>query len=115
MSLIAPQLRPDRQPVTVKLDVRLLTLLKHYAEFIASSPDYIVNQALLVAFGHDPQFVEWLADHHPEDGDRLGELAAEQPRAEPAGRLRGRPAAWTKAAASGSATGVSAVDRKDAR
>jgi len=41
MPLIAPQVRQDRQPVTHKLDIRLVTLLKHYAEFIASSPDLI--------------------------------------------------------------------------
>jgi hypothetical protein len=96
MSLIAPQVRQDRQPVTLKIDVRLLTLLKHYAEFIASSPDYILNQALLVAFSSDRDFQDWLAATHPEDRGRLPELTAEQPRAEPVGRLRGRPPAWSK-------------------
>ena len=87
MSLIAPQLRQDRQPVTYKLDVRLVTLLKHYAEFITSSPDYIVNQALLVAFGSDPEFKRWLGRTHPEDAGRIQELADEQPRAEAPARL----------------------------
>ena len=95
MSLIAPQIRQDRQPVTLKIDVRLLALLKHYAEFITSSPEYILNQALLVAFSSDRDFQQWLVGTHPEDGSRLRELAAEQPRAESVGRLRGRPPAWS--------------------
>ena len=100
MPLIAPQLRQDRQPVTLKLDVRLMTLLKHYGEFIASSPDYIVNQALLVAFGSDPEFTRWLGRTHPEDAGRIQELADEQPRAEAPARLRRRgPAAGSVSSA----------------
>ena len=86
MPLIAPQVRQDRQPVTHKLDIRLVTLLKHYAEFIASSPDYIVNQALFVAFSSDPEFKRWRRTH-PEDAGRIQELADEQPRAEAIARL----------------------------
>jgi hypothetical protein len=100
MPLIAPQVRQDRQPVTHKLDIRLVTLLKHYAEFIASSPDYIVNQALLVAFGSDPEFKRWLGRTHPEDAGRIQELADEQPRAEAIARLhRVGPAAGSGAGA----------------
>ncbi len=94
--MLAPQVRQNCQPVTLKLDTRLLTLLKHYAEFITSSPEYILNQALLVAFSADRDFQAWLADTHLEDGGRLPELAADQPRAEPVGRLCSRPAGWAK-------------------
>jgi hypothetical protein len=114
MSLIAPQLRQERQALTIKLDVRLLTLLQHYAEFITSSPEYVLSQALLVAFGHDEQFRVWLVEHHPEDANRVRELASEKPPAEPVGRLRGRPAAWSRPA-SNSRTASSDQARKDAR
>lgn len=99
MPLIAPQIRQDRQTVSLKLEVRLLTLLKLYAECISSSPDYVLNQALLVAFSSDREFQDWLLATHPEDAGHLRALVDEQPRAEPVGRLRGRPPAWSKSSA----------------
>jgi hypothetical protein len=79
MPFIAPQVRQQRGPLTVRLDVRLQTLLKHYAEFITSSPDYIIGQALLVAFAGDGEFQEWLDRMHPENAGWIRDLAAEQP------------------------------------
>ncbi len=80
MSLIAPQRRPDREPMTCRLDARLAQLLKCYAEFIRSRPDYIVNQALLVTFSRDREFQTWLGHVHPDDAMRLQDLVKEQPR-----------------------------------
>ena len=80
MSLIAPQRRPDREPLTCRLDARLAQLLKCYAEFIRSRPDYIVNQALLVTFSRDREFQTWLGHFHPDDAMRLQDLVKEQPR-----------------------------------
>ncbi len=80
MPLIAPQVRRDREPLTCRLDARLAQLLKRYAEFIQSRPDYIVNQALLVTFGRDREFQTWLVHFHPEDATRIQELVKEQPR-----------------------------------
>jgi hypothetical protein len=89
MPLIAPQVRQQRGPLTVRLDVRLQTLLKRYAEFIASSPDYIISQALLVAFDGDAEFQEWLVRTHEENAGSIRSLVAEQPGG---GRRRRRPA-----------------------
>jgi hypothetical protein len=80
MPLIAPQRRPDREPLTCRLDARLAQLLKCYAEFIRSRPDYIVNQALLVTFSRDREFHTWLGHFHPDDAMRLQDLVQEQPR-----------------------------------
>jgi hypothetical protein len=109
MPLIAPQRRQDRQPITFKADVRLATLLKHYAEFIASSPDYILNQALLVAFANDPEFHRWLGRTHPEDAGRIQELAHEQPLAASRGRLRRRGVTGGLSPSGGSGTDRAAV------
>jgi hypothetical protein len=80
MPLIAPQRRPDREPLTCRLDARLAQLLKCYAEFIRSRPDYIVNQALLVTFSRDREFQTWLGHVHPDDAMRIQDLVNEQPR-----------------------------------
>ena len=78
MPLIAPQRKPDRQPLSAKVDARLLTVLKAYASFIESGLEYVVNQALLVTFSADRDFQTWLADHHPEEWQAFRDLRDEQ-------------------------------------
>ena len=79
MPLIAPQLRADRQVLSVKVDVRVLTLLKHYTEFITSAQDYVMTQALVVTFSKDADFQAWLLETHPDDVVQLRALQAERP------------------------------------
>jgi hypothetical protein len=78
MPLIAPQLRPDRQVLSVKVDIRILTLLKHYTDFITSAQDYVTSQALLVTFSKDADFQTWLRETHPDDLAQLRVLLAER-------------------------------------
>ena len=89
MPLIAPQRKPDRQPLSAKVDARLLTVLKAYAAFIESGLEYVLNQALLVTFSADRDFQTWLADHHPEDWQAFRDLRDEQ---RTSSILRRRPA-----------------------
>jgi hypothetical protein len=79
MPLIAPQIRPDRQVLSVKVDVRVLTLLKHYTEFITSAQDYVTTQALVVTFAKDADFQAWLHEAHPDDVAQLRAILAERP------------------------------------
>ncbi len=62
MPLIAPQQKQQREPLTVRLDVRVLVVLGRYADFIASGLNYVVGQALLLTFGKDQDLRQWL--HH---------------------------------------------------
>ncbi len=91
MPMIAPQRKPDRQPLTIKLDARLLALLKAYAECIASSQEYVVNEALLAMFAVDKEFRAWLDQARRPDAQALRAVLAERPPAMVPGRgLRGR-------------------------
>jgi hypothetical protein len=80
MSLIAPQLKSDRQALSFKVDVRILGLLKQYAEFIESPQDYVAGQALLVTFAKDTHFHVWLQQKAPDDLAHLRALLAERQR-----------------------------------
>jgi hypothetical protein len=43
MPLIAPQRRPDRHVLSVKVHVRVLTLLRHYTDFIPSGQGNVTS------------------------------------------------------------------------
>jgi hypothetical protein len=88
MPLIAPQLKQQREQVTMRLDVDVLAFLKRYADFIASSLDYVVSQAVVMTFHKDQDFRQWLRDQHPQDADRLQKLLTQQARQEIPGRTR---------------------------
>ena len=60
MPLIASQPKRQREPVTVKLDKVVIEQLKLYAEFIDSTQEHIVNEALALTFRKDKEFQDWL-------------------------------------------------------
>ncbi len=66
MSLITPQRKVDRQAVTIKLEVPVLDAWRHYAEFIASSQEYVANKALRFLFAQDEEFIAWRLGQYPE-------------------------------------------------
>src|SRR5712691_1379516 len=67
MSFIPRQVKPlARIAVTCKVPEGLATLLKHYAEFLDSTQEYVVTETLRVAFRRDKEFHAWLATTHPE-------------------------------------------------
>ena len=55
------QPKHQRERVEAKLDERLVRKLEKYCEYLDSDRDYILSQALEIAFKKDRAFVEWLA------------------------------------------------------
>lgn len=60
MPLIQTQLKRNRETVTVKLDKSVIDQLKLYAEFIDSTQEHVVNEALALTFRKDKEFLEWV-------------------------------------------------------
>ena len=78
---------PARIAVTCKVPQEMATLLKHYAEFLDSTQEYVVTETLRVAFRRDKEFHAWLVTTHPEMRvtDRESPTGpADQPRKTPA-------------------------------
>jgi len=80
MTLIAPQRRPERQIVSIKLDVRVLALLKAYGECIASTQEHVISEALIATFAADRAFHEWMTQAERAEAQGLATLLAERPR-----------------------------------
>ena len=60
---INKQIKPIRERVEAKLDRELINELERYCEYLESDRDYIIAQALAVAFRKDKGFREWLLSH----------------------------------------------------
>ena len=59
MPLIPSQPKRNREALTVKLDKTTIDELKLYAEFIDSTQEHVVNEALRLTFKKDKEFEEW--------------------------------------------------------
>ena len=66
MSYIPKQIKRERERVEAKLDRELITQLERYCEYLESDRDYVIGQALVIAFNKDKGFAEWLKSQ-PED------------------------------------------------
>jgi predicted transcriptional regulator len=55
------QPKHQRERVEAKLDERLVRRLEKYCQYLDSDRDYILSQALEIAFRKDKGFTEWLA------------------------------------------------------
>jgi len=60
MSYIPKQIKRERERVEAKLDRELITQLERYCEYLESDRDYVISQALAIAFNKDKGFAEWL-------------------------------------------------------
>jgi hypothetical protein len=60
---INKQIKPIRERVETKLDRELINELERYCEYLESDRDYVIAQALAVAFRKDKGFREWLLNH----------------------------------------------------
>jgi len=58
---IARQPKQVKERVEAKLDERLIQKLMKYCEYLDSDRDYVISQALEIAFKKDKGFDEWLA------------------------------------------------------
>jgi hypothetical protein len=57
---------PTRLALACQLPEEVRTLLRHYAEFLGSTQEYVVTETLRLAFRKDREFQAWLATTHPE-------------------------------------------------
>jgi len=64
MAIIKP---PSKQPKTVTIQARVEESVKmqldQYAQFIDSTPSYVIAEALKVLFKRDDEFKAWLGLH----------------------------------------------------
>jgi predicted transcriptional regulator len=58
---------PPKQPKSVTIQARVEESVKakldQYAQFIDSTPSYVITEALKVLFKRDDEFKTWLAQH----------------------------------------------------
>lgn len=73
MSYIPKQTKVAKERVEVKLDTGLVKKLERYSEYLQSDRDYVVAQALEIAFRKDKEFTEWLG---AQDGVAAGGITA---------------------------------------
>ena len=58
---IAKQPKITKERVEAKLDQNLVRRLELYCQYLDSDRDYVISQALMIAFKKDTSFSEWLA------------------------------------------------------
>ena len=63
MTYMPKQVKPDRERVEVKLERELIRRLELYCQYLESDRDYVISQALEIAFQKDKAFAEWLRSH----------------------------------------------------
>ncbi|MBM3790237.1 MAG: hypothetical protein FJW35_07775 [Acidobacteria bacterium] len=56
---------PKKEQLNLRLNPDLLALLESYCEFISSTQNYVIEQAILHVFRRDRDFREWLRTHGP--------------------------------------------------
>ncbi len=62
--LKAPTKQPKTTPIQLRLDDEARTNLTKYAEFLDSSPSYVVAEVLKLVCSKDKEFQSWLAGQH---------------------------------------------------
>ena len=66
MAYIQKQLKLVRERLECKIDSEIVRTLALYCRYLESDRDYVVGQALEVAFRKDRGFAKWLKEQ-PED------------------------------------------------
>jgi hypothetical protein len=88
---------PTRLALACQLPEEVRTLLRHYAEFLGSTQEYVVTETLRLAFRKDREFQAWLATTHPEtrvtSGTSQATTADQAPQTEAAAQPRAGAAA----------------------
>jgi hypothetical protein len=59
MSYIPKQIKPAKERVEAKLERELIRQLECYCAYLESDRDYVIAQALEIAFQKDKGFAEW--------------------------------------------------------
>jgi hypothetical protein len=68
-SYIPKQIKPVRERVEAKLEQDLIRELEEYCQYLDSDRDYVIAQALRVAFRKDKGFAEWRENRATRPGD----------------------------------------------
>src|SRR5689334_20411783 len=94
-----------KERLEAKLDARIIRKLERYCEYLDSDRDYIIGQALDIAFRKDKGFGEWLSRQPaPSVAESSG---SGDPLARRRGRKGLRPAALPKSSSgAGTASGA---------
>ena len=61
--LKAPPKQPKAATIQIRVEEDVKLRLEKYAEFIDSSPAYVVTEALKLLFKKDEEFKSWLGQH----------------------------------------------------
>jgi hypothetical protein len=56
-----------RERIEAKLERALVVQLERYCEYLESDRDYVIAQALAIAFKRDKAFGEWLESQQPAE------------------------------------------------
>jgi len=71
---------PPKQPKSVTIQARVEESVKaqldRYAQFIDSTPSYVITEALKVLFKRDDEFKAWLSRQSDEKSNNKGVVAA---------------------------------------
>ena len=73
--------QPKSATIQIRVEEDVKLRLDKYAEFIDSSPAYVVTEALKLLFNKDGEFKSWLGQHtnnhnlHQIEGGSLTEIA----------------------------------------
>jgi len=73
--LKAPPKQIRNATIQVRVEEEVDSKLRKYAEFIGSTPAFVVAESLKMLFSKDAEFREWVAQH----GDELSVSPAEKP------------------------------------
>ena len=65
--LKAPPKQPKSATIQIRVEEDVKLRLEKYAEFINSSPAYVVTEALKLLFKKDEEFKSWLGQHTNND------------------------------------------------
>jgi len=69
--LKAPPKQAKTTVVQLRLDDEAKTKLTKYAEFLDSSPSYVVTEALKLVCSKDKEFQSWLAGQHKNNHEPI--------------------------------------------
>jgi len=97
---IPKQEKIARERIEAKLDVEVIRTLERYCEYLDSDRDYVVGQALVIAFKKDKGFAEWLSAQP---------VVEERGEASPQGRKGRKTNAKPAAASYGQSAGAGAL------
>lgn len=60
--------KPNTVTIQARVEESVKFQLDQYAQFIHSSPSYVITEALKLLFKRDEEFKHWL-NQHPSNGD----------------------------------------------